>query len=175
MWLREDLPFQTQNNGASWIDPWSLYSSSHDNTRLASCGGDRSVFLWDVGTAATVKRFSGHNARVNAVAFNEESSILASGASCTLNRTPVNAQTLNFVWLLGSFDASVRLWDLKSQQSKPIQVLEDAKDSITSLLVADSYILSGCVDGHVRTYDIRNGQLVSDFFERMCIVALLPL
>lgn len=61
----------------------------------------------------------------------------------------------------------MRLWDLKSQQAKPIQVLEDAKDSITSLLIADTYILTGCVDGHVRTYDLRNGQLTSDFFERL--------
>jgi hypothetical protein len=56
---------------------------SHDNTMLASCGGDRSVFYWDVATAQPVKRFSGHSARVNAVAFNSESTILASGKSFT--------------------------------------------------------------------------------------------
>lgn len=56
-----------------------LACRSHDNTRLASCGGDRSVFLWDVASAVTVKRFSGHNARVNTVAFNSDSSVLASG------------------------------------------------------------------------------------------------
>lgn len=39
------------------------------------------MFLWDVASAATVKRFSGHSARVNTVAFNSESTVLASGPS----------------------------------------------------------------------------------------------
>lgn len=53
--------------------------SSHDNTRLASCGGDRSVFYWDVATGQPIKRFAGHTSRINTVAFNAESTVLASG------------------------------------------------------------------------------------------------
>lgn len=128
-------------------------ASSHDNTRLASCGGDRSVFYWDVATAQPIKRFSGHTARVNAVAFNAESTIMASG----------------------SFDASVRLWDLKSQQWMPIQVLEDAKDSITSILITEYEMYTACVDGHVRCYDLRQGQLRADFFECKRLVLLSAL
>ena len=52
---------------------------AHDNSRFASCGGDRSVFYWDVNTGHTIKRFQGHSGRVNTVAFNFESTILASG------------------------------------------------------------------------------------------------
>lgn len=33
------------------------------------------------------------------------------------------------------------------------------------LIVSDTYIMTGSVDGHVRTYDLRAGQLTSDFFE----------
>jgi WD40 repeat protein len=55
--------------------------SSPDSARFASCGGDKNVFLWDVGTAQIIRRFSGHTARVNAVAFNFEASVLASGNS----------------------------------------------------------------------------------------------
>lgn len=143
---------------------------SHDNSRFASCGGDRgcvsdivdldrspegyadvasarllsSVIYWDVPSSQIIKRFTGHNSRINSVAFNSESTLLASA----------------------SFDATIRLWDLRSQQPRPIQVLQEAKDSVTHVLVGDREIVSSSVDGHVRTYDLRAGELRTDFFDR---------
>ena len=35
--------------------------------RLASCGGDRQIFLWDVATGKTIRKFRGHDSVVNAV------------------------------------------------------------------------------------------------------------
>ena len=95
-------------------------------------------------SSTIIKRYSGHNSRINAVSFNNENTVLASA----------------------SFDASIRLWDLKSQQGKPIQVLQDAKDSITSVVINKHQpeIVASSVDGHVRTYDLRMGELRSDFF-----------
>lgn len=103
-----------------------------------------SVIYWDVPSSAIIKRFTGHNARINSVAFNSESTVLASA----------------------SFDASIRLWDLRSQQGKPIQVLQDAKDSVTCVVIGDREIVASSVDGHVRTYDLRAGELRADFFDR---------
>ena len=62
----------------------------------------------------------------------------------------------------GSFDATVRIWDAKSQNSKPIQVLEEAKDSISTLQVLGWEITTGCVDGKLRIYDLRMGMVSSD-------------
>ncbi|KAM0790726.1 hypothetical protein ACM66B_004581 [Microbotryomycetes sp. NB124-2] len=118
-------------------------SCSHDNTKFASCGGDKNVYLWNVATGEQMKRFQGHLTKVNAVEFNQDASVLASGSN----------------------DTSVRLWDIKSQQRLPIQVLEEARDSITSLAISGDMILTGSVDGHVRTYDLRKGELRADFFE----------
>jgi len=42
------------------------------NDRFVSVGGDKTVFLWDVATAQTLRRFGGHLARVNACAFGGE-------------------------------------------------------------------------------------------------------
>jgi mitogen-activated protein kinase organizer 1 len=53
---------------------------SHDNSKFGSCGGDRSVFLWDVTTGQTIRRFAGHMGKVNTVDFNAESTVLVSGA-----------------------------------------------------------------------------------------------
>jgi mitogen-activated protein kinase organizer 1 len=38
------------------------------------------------------------------------------------------------ILISGSFDASVRIWDVKSQNMKPIMVLEDARDSVSCVL-----------------------------------------
>ena len=42
---------------------------SDDNARFVSVGGDKTVFLWDVTSARTLRRWSGHVGRVNACAF----------------------------------------------------------------------------------------------------------
>lgn len=66
----------------------------------------------------------------------------------------------------GSFDATVKLWDLKSQSHKPLMTLSEAKDSISSICVWGHEIFTGCVDGRVRTYDIRMGQVFVDLIGR---------
>lgn len=38
------------------------------------------MFVWDVATGESSRRFQGHNGKVNAVAFNDDASILASGS-----------------------------------------------------------------------------------------------
>lgn len=63
---------------------------------------------------------------------------------------------------IGSFDATVRLWDCKSQSTKPIQVLEDSKDSVSSLHVLGHEIVTGSVDGKLRLYDLRMGMVYAD-------------
>lgn len=54
----------------------------------------------------------------------------------------------------------------RSQNRAPLQILEGARDSITSIRIHDHLISTGSVDGFVRTYDLRMGQLQADFFDR---------
>ena len=97
----------------------------------------------------------------------------------------------------GSYDASVRIWDIRAPSStRAVQVLDEAGDSVTSLLAtsfststststptsalgggehaaaghssgrggsgAGAEIITGSVDGRVRTYDLRMGMLYTD-------------
>ncbi|KAI9726079.1 MAG: hypothetical protein M1828_002087 [Chrysothrix sp. TS-e1954] len=115
-----------------------------DNARFVSGGGDKSVFLWDVSTARTLKRYggqNGHSGRVECVAFGGEG---------------------DSVIVSGSYDASVRFWDTKAQSNRPINVFSEAKDSVASLTVAGHEIMTGSIDGRLRTYDLRMGMLHVD-------------
>jgi mitogen-activated protein kinase organizer 1 len=75
----------------------------------------------------------------------------------------------------GSFDATVRLWDLRAQNRQAIQILDEARDAIQTIHVGHSYIISGSVDGHVRTYDLRKGELRADYIGRKCLYFLIQL
>lgn len=99
------------------------------------------MFLWDVATARTLRRWEGHTGRVNAVAFAGEAD------SCVIS---------------GSFDASMKIWDGKSQSRKAIMSMGDAKDAVSSVLVLGHEIVAGSVDGRVRSYDIRMGRCTVD-------------
>ncbi|KAL1868278.1 hypothetical protein Daus18300_006002 [Diaporthe australafricana] len=119
-----------------------------DNARFASSGGDRTVFLWDVAAAQTLRRFAhgteGHVGRVNCVAVG--------GAGDQLV-------------VSGGFDTSVRVWDARaggSGHARPVQVLDDATDAISSVVVRGPEIVAGSVDGRVRCYDVRAGRVAAD-------------
>jgi mitogen-activated protein kinase organizer 1 len=112
----------------------------NDNSTFVSCGGDKEVFLWDVTAARILRKFEGHTHRVNTVTFNKDDSVLISG----------------------SYDQTIRLWDMRSRSREPIQILSDCKDSVSSVDVSEYDIVAGSVDGHLRTYDIRTGEYHSD-------------
>jgi len=111
-----------------------------DNARFASCGGDRQPFLWDVATGRIIRKFKGHDKEVNCIRFNEENTVLVTG----------------------SYDKSVKVWDCKSNSQEAIQIMNEAKDSVTSVCLSSYEIITGSVDGKVRNYDIRAGALRTD-------------
>lgn len=115
----------------------------------------------------------GHTSRVNCVRLNADATLAVSG----------------------SYDASVRCWDLRAntyanggplnshlapqpahrlsciplifclshvRSREAVQILDDAKDSVPSLALSEHEIVTGSVDGNLRCYDLRIGQLRTD-------------
>lgn len=117
---------------------------------FASCGGDKSIFLWDIKTGKIIRKFWGHSKRINCLSFNHP---------------------MNNVIVSGSYDQNVLFFDLKSfNKSKPFYKLQSKqgnngyfKDSITDLIFNQYEIFIVCMDGYLRTFDIRNGKLIKDF------------
>ena len=109
-----------------------------DNSKFASCGGDKVFYVWDVISGKYTRKIVAHQSRINTMALNQYENVIATG----------------------SFDNSVKLWDLLSNTYRPIQVLDDFKDSITKVAFTDEAIVCGSVDGYIRVYDVRMGRLV---------------
>jgi mitogen-activated protein kinase organizer 1 len=114
--------------------------ASCDSSQITSASMDKCVFLWDVTTAQVIRRYRAHHSYVNCVQFNEESTVILSA----------------------SVDGTVKIWDCKSHNKDPIQVLDEAKDSVTSVSVSDHEILTGSLDQKIRRYDIRKGIMLCD-------------
>lgn len=102
-------------------DIFSVVSSS-DHKCIFSSGVEKYVFIWDVSNRRILRRLSGHGGPINALSlFPHSDEILVSG----------------------SFDATARIWDLRSSQRVPLQILDEAKDSITSISTGHSSIITG--------------------------------
>jgi mitogen-activated protein kinase organizer 1 len=113
---------------------------AQDNASFASCGGDRTVFVWDVTSGSVTRRLIGHEQRVNCVRYSHDCAVLLSA----------------------SYDKTVRCWDMRSKSTAPIQVLQGAADSVSAVCSSGHEIFAGSIDGSVLTYDLRKGSLLRD-------------
>ncbi|PAA46303.1 hypothetical protein BOX15_Mlig030218g4, partial [Macrostomum lignano] len=111
-----------------------------DNANLASGGEDKMVAYWDTASGTAVRKYRSHLARVGALDFSPDATLLASG----------------------SVDCTVRLWDLRSKAQAPVQLLTDARDSVTAVAVHSWRIYTASLDGRLRCYDARKGRLAED-------------
>jgi mitogen-activated protein kinase organizer 1 len=156
--LARALPIQMYTSGITHpVSSIALDSSS--STTLAAAS-DKTLLIIDVVTQQMKRRFQGHLGRINSVAISE---------GCE-------------TYLSASYDGTVRIWDGRSSSYEPIQILKEAKDSVTDIhVVQDSslntaatkktnkdynsntaIIRTASVDGVVRTYDLRKGNMFAD-------------
>lgn len=67
-----------------------------------------------------------------------------------------------FISPTGAKDNLVMCWDIRSRKLEPIQTLNDAKDCITRIIVNEFEIVVSSLDGCVRRYDLRKGEMICD-------------
>jgi WD domain, G-beta repeat len=140
--LPRALPIQVYDDGINYIP--TAMAITEDTTRLfVAC--DKTAVLLDSVTTKVLRQFHGHVAVINDVA-------MLSTAAATID-----------VLATASYDATVCLWDGRSNSHRPIQTLKEAKDSVTCVDMSQqqAVVRTASVDGCVRTYDVRKGILQS--------------
>lgn len=53
-------------------------------------------------------------------------------------------------------------WDIRTRKLEPIQTMNEAKDCITRIIVNEFEIVVSSLDGCLRRYDLRKGELTCD-------------
>ncbi|KAK1886314.1 WD repeat domain containing protein 83 [Dissostichus eleginoides] len=145
-----------------------------DGNYILSCGSDKSLKLWSVSRGTLLKTYSGHGYDVLDADGSFDNSQLC---SCSSDKSLIlwdvatgqvtrklrgHAGKVNCVQF--NEEASVIFsGSLDGRRFEPIQILDEARDGVSSLKVAQHELLTGSVDGRVRRYDLRKGQLHVDF------------
>lgn len=115
-------------------------AGSCDSCHIVSASLDRSIIYWDVTTAQPLRRLRCHAGGVTCVTFSEDSNVAVSGAK----------------------DNLVMCWDIRTRKLEPIQTMNEAKDCITRIIVNEFEMVVSSLDGCIRRYDLRKGELTCD-------------
>lgn len=163
--LPHSLPIQSYTDGHT--HPISAIHIDGKSTTLLS-SSNKSVVVTDLVTTKLKRRLHGHTGEINTLC------------------TSIGCET----FLSGSYDSSVKIWDGRSWSANPIQTLNEATDSISCVQVYTnghekdtssgditddftSQIITASIDGKIRTYDLRKGQIkVDDFGSRVAITSM---
>ncbi|EEB93276.1 hypothetical protein MPER_08092, partial [Moniliophthora perniciosa FA553] len=134
-------------------------------------GQDRTVRLFNASLGTEIKAFAAHGYEVLSITVAHDNAKFASSGGdrssfvwdvatgMTTRRLAGHMGKINVVEF--NDDASVVASEHNLEQ--PIQVLEEARDSVQTIHIDSATITTGSVDGHVRTYDLRKGELRTDY------------
>lgn len=147
------MPIQTYTSGYTHAITSVTTTESRTAAQVLVAASQKTLVISDLITQQLKRRLQGHHSgTINAVAAARHAE----------------------AYLSASYDGTVAIWDGRSSDYKPIQVLKDAKDSVTDVHVVqceddgsgssmnEAKIRTASVDGVVRTYDLRRGLVDSD-------------
>jgi len=114
---------------------------SPDGKGIAVGGEDGSIHVWDGRTGALRAVLKGHQARVTSVSFSPDAGHLASG----------------------SWDNTVRIWNLADPSSEPL-VIRAHSDGIVGVPFSPDgrTLYSRSFDGTVKNWDVKDGKILSE-------------
>ena len=101
------------------IHNYDVYSLaiSKDNSKFISGGGDKNIILTDVIEGKYIRKYTGHTARVNSVAFNQENNVIVREELCRL-APPMTPQFDYGITEVSPIIQSISLRALKTQSRR---------------------------------------------------------
>ncbi len=66
-----------------------------------------------------------------------------------------------------------RYLECRTPSRDALQVMRDARDSISSVIIHGESIVAASIDGAIRTYDVRNSRLITDGLGRKYYTSLI--
>ncbi|MBY0525114.1 MAG: NB-ARC domain protein [Gemmataceae bacterium] len=130
-------------------------SFSPDGTKLASCGADKFVKVFEVPSGKFIKSFEGHTHHVLGVGWKADGKLLASGSA----------------------DKSIKVWDY--EKGEQVRTIQGHQNEITRLFFIGktSQVVTCSGDQTVRFWNVDNGGAVRNFpgsTEYLFAVAVSP-
>lgn len=152
---------------------------SPDDKMLASCGADKFVKVYEVGTGKFLKAFEGHTDHVLGVGFSGDGKLIASGGADkvvkiwdygrgeqvrTINAHTKQVTALAYIGKSNNFataggDQLVRFWNANGGNTRNFSAGNDFQYCV-AVSADEALVASGGQDGTVRLYNGRTGAAV---------------
>ncbi|CAH0725964.1 unnamed protein product, partial [Brenthis ino] len=155
-----------------------------DGVRLAVGYTDGTVKIWDLKTCAVLHQVPAtvHENRIIALDIHPENSLLASissdgkvvlvtssnGKIVAQINTELDLETVSFCpdpklgnIALGTLNGSVTIWDTARQMIRHhcAKIDDEFAAGVTRMMWVNDQLVTGCLDGTIRIYDARSGEL----------------
>ncbi|MGA1284293.1 MAG: hypothetical protein ACO34J_09570 [Prochlorothrix sp.] len=143
---------------AEWStpSPISALAFSPDNRLLASGNYDHRIQIWDLQDERLIKTLEGHYGSVKALAFFIDP-LLAKLQAIGEETDPSASPNLSLGLISGSYDQTLRIWDLQRGGSDRLEGHEGSVQTL-SLSPQQDCAISGGEEGHLRLWRLPDGQ-----------------
>ncbi|ETN71288.1 WD domain, G-beta repeat protein [Necator americanus] len=131
-------------------------ASSSDNSQVAAGGADKCLTVFDVETGKILRRWRAHAARVNTVAFNEESNVFNEATDSVLS-IDINGGEI----VAGSADCNYRLYSIR-EGNVHIDFMGNSVNCV-HFTPDGNCVLASTQDGNLRLMDKVNGKMLASY------------